>query len=187
MNNYSNSQSPFSGEHRPTGWGWVLAYGIFLILGGILAFINPIATGFVTGVVFGVGLVIYGVSAIIAGFSALSTRSKILEILLGVIAILAGAFVLFDPFQGAASLGWAIGLWLLASGILQIIYVFQGGHDRGWRLLLGLIDVVLGGYLVISGPLVGLAFVAAMVGFSFLFRGIFLVTLAFTLRKAVRT
>jgi len=187
MSNYSKAQGLFPTEDGSKGWGWILAYGIFLIFGGILAFFNPIATGFATGVVFGVSLVIYGVFAIIAGVSALSTRSKILEILLGIIAILAGAFVLFDPFQGAASLGWAIGLWLLVSGIFQIIYVFQGGHDRVWRALLGVIDIVLGGYLVISGPLTGLAFVAAMVGFSFLFRGFFLTSLAFTLRKATRT
>ena len=187
MSDFSDTQRPFPANLGSKGWIGVLAYGILLVFGGIVAFFNPIAAGFATGVLFGMGLILYGVFAIAAGVSALSTRSKILEILLGIIAILAGAFVLFDPFQGAASLGWAIGLWLLVSGILQLIYVFQGGHDRIWRALLGVIDIVLGGYLVISGPITGLAFVAALVGFSFLFRGFFLMSLAFTLRRIGRS
>ncbi|MCB4863223.1 DUF308 domain-containing protein [Sphingobium sp. PNB] len=172
--------SPFPAS---TGWGWVLTYGVLLILGGILAFLNPLATGFAAGVIFGAILLAYGVIAIVAGLSAFSTRSKVLELLLGVVAVLAGIFVLFDPFQGAASLAWAIGLWLFVSGFSQLFYGLKGTHDQGWRLLLGVVDIGLGTYLVISGPLAGLAFVAAIIGFSFLFRGVFLISLAFGLRR----
>jgi uncharacterized membrane protein HdeD (DUF308 family) len=173
-------------EPNSTGWGWILAYGIVLILGGILALMNPVAAGFTAGALFGAMLIAYGVFAFLAGISALSTRARVLEILLGVLAILAGVFVLFDPFQGAASLACGIGLWLFVSGISQIIFARRAKHDRGWRLLLGIIDIVLGAYLLFSGPLSGFAFVAAIVGFSFLFRGFFLVTLSFSLRKLAR-
>ena len=168
-------------------WGWILAYGILLIAGGILAFLNPLATGFAAGVIFGVVLLAYGVFAILAGLSAFSTRAKVLELLLGILAIAAGIFTLLDPLQGAASLAWVIGFWLLVSGLFQLLFGLRGPHDRAWRLALGVIDIALGAYLMASGPLAGFAFVAAIVGFSFLFRGFFLVTLAFALKKAART
>lgn len=185
MANFSYERAAMDDRQSGSGWGWVFAYGVLLILGGILAFLNPMAAGFAAGVIFGVSLIAYGVFALIAAFSG-SVRSKILEALLGVIAILAGVFALFDPFQGAASFAWAIGVWLLMSGVLQIVYAIQGDADRGWRLALGVIDVLLGGFLAFSGPLVGVAFIAAIVGFSFLLRGIFLVILANGLRKFAR-
>lgn len=184
MTNNSFSQAPFGDRGASAGWGWILAYGVLLIVGGILAFLNPMAAGFAAGVVFGVGLLFYGAFALIAAFSGMALRSKLLEILLGVVALLAGVFVLLDPFQGAASFAWAIGFWLLISGVFQIVYALKGGVDRGWRLALGVIDVLLGGYLVFSGPLVGIAFIAAIVGFSFLLRGMFFVMLSNGLRKA---
>ncbi len=174
-------------RRAPAGWGWVLAYGVLMILVGIFALLDPLAAGFAAGVIFGVALIAYGVFAIAAGVSAFSTGAKALEILLGVIAIAAGLFSLFDPFRGAASLAWAIGLWLLVSGISQLAYGVRGLHYKMWRLLLGIVDIALGAYLLFSGPLSGLVFVAAIVGFSFLVRGVFLSTLAFGLRRQTRS
>ncbi|NML13175.1 hypothetical protein HHL08_24145 [Sphingobium sp. AR-3-1] len=75
-----------------------------------------------------------------------------------------------------------LGLNMLIARVLPKVGL-KGTHDEGWRLLLGVIDIGLGTYLVISGPLAGLAFVAAIIGFSFLFRGVFLISLAFGLRR----
>ena len=165
------------------GWGWVLGYGLLLIVSGILALYHPIIAGFAAGVLFGFLLLLYGVLSFLAGIGALSTRGRIVEILLGIVAVAAGFFVLFDPLLGAASLAWAIGVWLLVAGVFEIVLAVKAPHDRGWRILLGLIDVVLGGLLTFSGPAIGIAFMAAAIGISFLFRGVFLVTLGLHLRR----
>lgn len=183
MTNETSSNLPIGGRRPGAGWGWIFAYGVLLIIGGFLAFFNPMAAGFAAGVIFGVVLIAYGGFALIAAFSGMAMRSKALEILLGIIAILAGVFVLLNPYQGAASFAWAIGFWLFVSGVFQIVYALKGGADRGWRLALGVIDLLLGGYLVFSGPMMGIAFVAAIIGFSFVLRGIFLVSLANVIRK----
>lgn len=161
-------------SERPVskGWGWILGYGLFLILCGVAALLNPVTAGFVTGVAVGAILVVYGLLAIVAGISGLAAGSRLLEILLGLAGMLAGVFVLLDPLQGVASLAWTLGLWLLVTGIFQVFYIMRGGRNWEWRLALGAIDVVLGAYLLFSGPSSGFAFVAALVGFSFLFRGL---------------
>lgn len=177
-----------SGTVRPaTGWGWVLAYGVIVLLVGLLALLNPIATGMATGILVGVLLIVYGVLALIAGFSSLSHRSRWIELLLGVLGILAGAVTIFNPFAGALSLVVLIGAWLLVSGIFEIVSAFNIVHDRIWRLALGVLDLILGGLLLFNGPAIGLAFLAFCVGTSFLFRGVFLVMLALGLRRMGRT
>jgi uncharacterized membrane protein HdeD (DUF308 family) len=167
---------------RRWGWGWVLAYAVLLVLVGILALANPLATGFATGLLLGFLLVVYGVMAIAAGFSALAGHARWIELLLGLIAVLAGVFTLFMPHVGAVTLVWMIGAWLLIAGIVEVIHALQAARDRGWRLFMGVVDVVLGGLLLFSSPLRALAFLAAAVGLSFLIRGVFLALLAFRLR-----
>lgn len=166
-----------------TSWDWVLAYGLLVILIGVFALLNPIATGFATGVFLAVALLIYGILAIAAGLSSLSRRARWIEILLGVLSLVAAAITFFNPFAGALTLVALIGAWLLIIGVFEIVGAFQSAHDRGWRLLLGVLDTVLGGLLLFSDPATGLAFLALAVGLSFLLRGTFLIILAMGLRR----
>lgn len=170
-----------------TGWGWILAYGAFLILIGFLALVNPMTTGVATGFLVAMLLLLYAVGAIASGFSTFSTRGRWIEILLGVMALTASIILFTRPVQGALSLVWAIGFWLALSGLLQILGAARLAVDRGWRLFLGLVDLVLGGLLLFADPATGLAFLALMVGISFLFKGLFLVMLAFGLRRLTRS
>src|SRR3546814_996828 len=72
------------------------------------------------------------------------------------------------------------------SSDLVLVSALRIAHDRAWRLVLGVLDVVLGGLLLFSGPGTGLVFLAFCVGISFLFRGVFLVVLALGLRRVAR-
>lgn len=189
MGDTSMGQQVGSGSddiRHKTGWGWILAYGVIVILIGLLALLNPLATGVATGFLLGVMLVVFGIFAIAAGLSSLSGRARWIELLLGMLGIVAGAVTIFNPFAGALSLVLLIGAWLLVSGIFEIVSAFRTAHDRVWRLLLGVLDVVLGGLLLFSGPATGFTFLALCVGISFLFRGIFLVMLALGLRRMAR-
>lgn len=175
-----------AGRAGKSAWGWVLAYGILVIFIGLLALFNPLATGLATGIMFGALLLIYGVFAVISGFSSMAGRGRWIEILLGLLAIAGGIAVLLAPYAGAWSLVWALGFWLIVSGVFQVIAALQSSIDKGWRLFLGILDIVLGGILVFADPASSLLYLAVIVGISFIFRGVFLVSLAFVLRKLTR-
>lgn len=164
-------------------WGWVLGYGILLLVVALIVLVNPLVAGVATGLILGVVLVVYGVAAVIAGWTSLSTRARWVEILLGALALLAGIFAIADPVAGALSLVWGIGVWLLVSGGFQIAFALKARHDRGWRLLLGVLDVVLGLVLLLSGPATGLLFLAWVVAISLVVRAVFLIQLALALKR----
>ncbi|WP_334185166.1 HdeD family acid-resistance protein [Novosphingobium sp.] len=164
-------------------WGWVLAYGILLLLIALVVIANPLVAGVATGLLIGVVLVIYGIAAIAAGWTSLSQRARWVEVLLGLLALVAGIFAILNPVAGALSLVWAIGAWLTVSGGFQIAFALKARHDRGWRLFLGVLDVVLGLILLFSNPATGLAFLAVIIMISLVVRGVFLILLANTLRK----
>ncbi|GAM07206.1 MULTISPECIES: HdeD family acid-resistance protein [Novosphingobium] len=164
-------------------WGWILAYGIFLLVLGLLILTNPIATGVATGIIVGITLLLYGGAAIAAGFTSMAHRGRWVEIALGVLALVAGLFALFNPVVGALSLVWAIGAWLAIAGVLQIAWALKARHDKGWRLFMGALDLVLGLVLLFSSPATGLAFLAVILMISFAVRGVFLIVLALGMRK----
>lgn len=174
-------QTPQAPER--TGWGWIFAYGVLVMIVGFVALVNPLATGIATGLLLSFALLFYGVLAILSGLSAFSSRGRWVEIALGGLALLVGILLFFSPLTGALSLVWAMGFWLLLSGIFQIVGAIRVAFDRWWRLFLGIVDVVLGGVLLFAGPVPSLAFLALIVGISFLFKGLFLLMLALGLKR----
>lgn len=165
-----------------TGWGWILAYGVLLAVIGALALLQPIATGLATGLLLAFVLISGGVLGILAGFTAKGWRSHWLDVAVGLLSLLLGLAVLWNPFLGAFSLVWAIGLWLLVCGGLEVSAGFRPALHRGWLILLGVIDILLGIYLVLAGPADALVILAVLVGLSFLVRGIFLAIFGLRLR-----
>jgi len=87
-----------------TGWGWIFAYGVLVMIVGFVAFINPLATGIATGLLLSFILLFYGVIAILSGLSALSSRGRWVEVALGGLALLVGILLFLSPLTGALSL-----------------------------------------------------------------------------------
>ncbi|AMK22992.1 MULTISPECIES: HdeD family acid-resistance protein [Sphingomonadaceae] len=171
------------GLAQGTGWGWILAYGILLAIVGIVALLEPLATGLATGLFIGFVLLSGGVLGLAAGFSGKGWRSRWLDIVLGLLSLALGLLVLWHPFAGAFSLVWFIAVWLIVGGALEISTGLGGAHHRGWLVFLGLIDIALGVILFFAGPASALIFLAFIIGTSFIFRGVFLCIFALRLRK----
>ncbi len=174
-------------HHRWTrqhsSWGWILGYGIQLAAIGVLALVQPIATGLATGLFLAFMLISGGVLGIIAGFTEKGWRSRWLDIAVGTLSLLLGLAVIWNPLLGAFSLVWAIGLWLVICGGLEFSAGLNPVPHRGWLLFLGVIDILFGVYLLFAGAADALLILAVIVGLSFLFRGVFLSIFAIRLRQ----
>jgi uncharacterized membrane protein HdeD (DUF308 family) len=154
-----------------TGWGWTFVAGIVLVLAGLVAILHPFATGLATGILLAWSLIAGGIFALIAGLTDLRARGGWLFAILGTLAVLAGVVVMVNPFAGALSLVWAIGAWLVVSGILELLGGIGDRHGRTWLILFGLVDILIGVLLMFMDPFSALFFLAVAVGISFVLRG----------------
>lgn len=179
----ADPDSPPLARDMAGSWGWVLAYGVLLVILAVLLLGNPYLTGLATGWLLGILLVVYGILAIVAGLRWMAGGARWIEVLLGILAVAVGLYALWNPLIGALSLLWAIGIWLLVAGGFQIAHAFRTRENRLWWLVLGVLDVILGLVLAFSGPIAGLAMLAFLVSLSFAMRGVFMITAALALRR----
>jgi uncharacterized membrane protein HdeD (DUF308 family) len=87
-----------------------------------------------------------------------------LLVLVGVLSVIAGVVVLFQPGDSLATLAVIAGIFLLIDGILEIASAFfRGTRNRGLVALFGVITAIVG-VLLIRHPVAGVAFVALLIG-----------------------
>ncbi|MCA0211469.1 MAG: DUF308 domain-containing protein [Proteobacteria bacterium] len=175
-----------SGAKARRAWGWMLAYGILLILAGWFAAFNPIATSVAVGIMLGIALLFAGIASIIAAFREFGWQAKLVDVLFGALA-LGGAFlVLAMPVLSATSLVWAVGIFFIVNGAFELINGFKASEDKVWLILMGVIDLALGIYISTFMP-VGAQIVtlAWFVGLGFIIRGIILSLLAVRVRGLI--
>ena len=170
-------------RHAERNWGWTLAYGVLLVVIGVFALMDPLATGFAVGIILSISFLFSGVAAFIAAFRDAGWRAKTVDVLFGLLSLLAAFICFFNPFGGAVSLIWVIGVLFLVMGGYELVAGFRAVHDKGWLILLGVVDLLLGFWAVFFMPAdAALVALTALVGMAFIVRGVMLGMLAFKLR-----
>ena len=167
-------------------WPWMLLYGILLIIIGVFAWMDPLATGLAVGVILAVSFMIVGVGSLLAAFTDSGWQNKSVDILFGILALLAGLISFVNPFAGAISIVWVIGLLFIVTGGFELVAGFRSGGEKMWLIILGVVDLLIGFWATfMMPPDAALIALAALVGMAFVLRGIFLSIVAFRLRGLV--
>lgn len=115
-------------------------------------------------------------SQISAGLGSVGDNWWLL-LILGVITALVGLVALFSPQTALTWLAIAVGIWLVVSGVFQLIRAFGSGLDGTDRTLLlvsGILSLVLG-VLCFRSSLGVVGLLVIIVGIAFLLRGILLI------------
>lgn len=170
-----------------TRWGWLMAYALLVFIVGIVVLLHPLGASILTMGVLGVLFTVFGVSAIASGFSNFRGGARWVEILFGLLAIVAGVGTVLFPLGTAVSLFIFLGVWLLVGGVIELIHALKTKEMMGWRLLVGSVDLLLGIYIV-SRPaettlLGAVALIALAVSVSLLLRSMMLFSIALLLRR----
>lgn len=110
--------------NKQTSWGWLLAGGIFGILAGLLVLSQPLFSAVITGTFIIVWIavlgIIQGIVNIVRGFSG----SGFWAIILGLISLLIGMFLLFNPLQTVIALPIVLGIFSAVGGAILIVLSF---------------------------------------------------------------
>lgn len=96
-------------------------------------------------------------------------------LVIGILSILAGAFFLIWPGVTIVVIAVLFGIWLIISGIVQLVQGFNNdlsGGQRALAIIVGIISIALGVLCFRGGIVNGVYILSLFVGFSFLFRGL---------------
>ena len=165
--------------------GWDYAPGIALVVVGILALVVPPITSLAASFYLGVMLCIAGGFVLAGGFANIKHRGGWLGILTGLLSLAAGFLVLYNPVAGAVSLVWVLGAWFIAGGIFELALAFSMPLGKGWLILVGIVDLVLGVYVLMMNPAQAFEFLGFLVGISLLFRGVWSLVFTADLHRGV--
>lgn len=155
--------------------GWDYLPGIVFIAFGVLALMMAPLTSLATGIYVGAILCVAGGFAFVGGVSHIRRGGAWLAALLGLLSIVVGIAFLYNPAAGAVTLVWMIGAWLLVGGMFEFATAFTTPVGKGWLVLVGLVDLVLGAFVLLMDPREAFAFLGYYVGVSFVFRGLWTV------------
>ncbi len=168
-----------------SSWGWFLALGIVFILGGLCAFLAPfMASLLVTGIV-AAALVIIGAFQVFQAWGIKSWAGFLWQLVIGLVMLIGGITIYFDPLAGAFALTLFVAASFLAKGIFQIMLGFRiRPHDAwGWMVAAGVIAIAVGVMILMDYPFSGIYALGLLAGISLMFTGWAYVALALAARR----
>jgi uncharacterized membrane protein HdeD (DUF308 family) len=158
-------------------WVWYLILGVLLLVGGVAAIAFPFVSTITAKIALGWIFLATGVITLVHAFSAGNWRGFFWNLLIGILYLVAGAYLLLFPLAGIVTLTMVIAALFLADGILEIMMAFRlrPHHNWGWVLASG-VAALIAGFLIWSrlpssatwviGFLVGIKMI--MAGWSFI-------------------
>lgn len=180
---YSNER-----QTRSIDW-WDIIFGVVLVIFGIVIMNNLLASYLGLAAVFGIVLIFRGAFTIYRGVrlrevSRIHSSRGILGIILGVLAIGFGIYLCFNPAVATVTLGYMAGIYLLATGIFNLINAFKLGRVGavGLAVIQGILNVILiiMGVQLLGNWLVGGLTLASMLGIATIIAGIYAIVEGFT-------
>lgn len=131
------------------GWGSLLLAVLFFIAGWT-ALRNPLTTLIAMGLVFGVIAIVQGTSALAHYFELkkVMPRNPWFLIVIGVLDLVVGLYLVFNPAISVAFLPMLFAIWFLIDSVMNIVLALRlKESSRGWfwvRIILGVIGVIIG-------------------------------------------
>lgn len=171
-------------------WGWFLVWGILLVVAGAYALAASVLTTMITVLVLGALLLIAGVVIALDAFSfwRQSGGTFFLHLLMGILYIIAGAYLIEHPTAAAVSLTLLLGVFYLVLGAFRISYSLTSQWvSWGWWLLNGVITFLLGVLILIHWPESSLFILGIFVGVDLFFLGWAYIMIALSARSIKHT
>lgn len=157
--------------------------GVFITIFGLLVTWKPGASAVALAIIWGLFAIVAGIWSFGSAFADdMSGGMRILLIITGIIGVVAGIIVMGNPIGGAVGLAWAIGIWLIASGLVDIFAAFGHVSTPRWLLILGGVLAVILGIMFVRQPAVGALTGVLTLGIFAVAWGVVLIAAGFQLR-----
>ena len=171
MNPYFSASAFFAGISRRA----FLWRGILVGLLGLLVALNPLITLELLSILLGWVFAAVGIWAILSG--AVYAGQRFFWIIYGLLMLLGGVFMIFQPFQVVFVIAWFIAIWFIAGGAAGIWNTAQMPVEGKYKVLptiSGFVGLFIG-FLFLIWPLTSLAGMLWIAGLILIVRGAMLI------------
>lgn len=160
-------------------WFWFLLLGLLLIFLGVVALGMSCLTTIASVMVFGWFAVAGGILEAIVAFQTRSWQGFMPHALCGVVAVIVGLIMVFNPVLAALGITLFLAAMFLVEGTFRIAAaITHRSPNWGWGLFSGLVAFMLGIMIMLRWPASGLWVIGMFVGIDLIFRGTSWLTLA---------
>lgn len=166
-------------------WGWFVALGIAFILLGFVALAHVLATTFVTAIYVGALVLVGGVVQVIHAFRVQGWGRFFYWLLAGLLYVVAGGLIMYNPLLGASVLTLFIGVALAVEGAFRIMAGIgtRPGEGWGWIVASGIVTLVLGVYIIANWPVNSLYILGLFLGVDLIVNGVGTLAFGLALRE----
>jgi len=170
---------------KPERTGWMMIWGIVMLICGIAAIALPWASGIGVVIVVAWVLLFAAVSHLVFAFHTHGVGGVLWQILLALIYGAAGVFMLRNPLAGLVTLTLVLAIFLLIEAALETALYFQvrGKVNAGWILFDAIVTLILAILIWSQWPSSALWFIGTIIGVSLIFSGISRISLASAMRR----
>ncbi|MEO8752937.1 MAG: DUF308 domain-containing protein [Casimicrobiaceae bacterium] len=171
-------------EVRKAG-GWVMVWGVLLIIAGILAIMEPPIAALAAELLLGWLFVFAGIVQIVYAFQQRGHEGFGFKFLSALLVLVLGIFLLLRPLVGIASIALLIGAFMLASGVSHVMLGIKLKPKAGWGWVLfdGILSIVIALLIASGWPQSSIGFVGILVGSFMSYGGVWRIVLGQALRS----
>jgi uncharacterized membrane protein HdeD (DUF308 family) len=164
-------------------WLLFLALGVLSVVGGLVAISSTFIATLASVKVFGALLLVVGAAEVIHAVMVRNLRGFALHLLAAALYLFVGFFIFEDPIRAAEVLTLILAASFIVGGLLRVVFSIALQFSAWqWVVLNGVIDLILGGLILLGWPGSSLWVIGLFVGIDLLFHGWSWVIVALTVR-----
>jgi uncharacterized membrane protein HdeD (DUF308 family) len=164
-------------------WGWFIALGIALAFLGAACILSSVTATLVTVLAFGWFLILGGILALIQAFRTRTWSGLFLFLLSALLRGITGYLLIRYPVAGEMSLTLILASFFIVGGTFRAIAAGALQFPQwGWAVISGIVSVALGAMLLMQMPVSSLWFIGLAIGIDFIFDGASFIALGLALR-----
>jgi len=180
------TQAAVAGELKKA-WGWLLAWGIILLVAGVVGLGYEFSVSVVTTLFVGGLLVVYGVIEVVQAFRHQRWSGFFLFLFGGILSIVAGALILARPIAGMEVLTLLMAAYFLVLGAFRSVGAVSSRHPGwAWGLFNGIVSMVLGMFIWNRWPDSSLWVIGLFVAVDMILQGWNYIMLALVARRGAQ-
>lgn len=170
---------------RGPTWIWMAVLSALSILGGLLALFNPFAASLATVILLGWMFAMLGVLQIVHAFSDRAWGSFFWAFLFGLLSLLLGLALIFNPLAGLVSVTFLLGVLLVVTGAVKLMFGMSVRPLPGWAwiVLSGAVSILLAVMIFADFPWSAGAVIGVLLAVELLSNGVLFLFVALGLRK----